>query len=133
MGNISKATFLQAILLFICCCLFGCSGGTQPFLEIEGPGIVGRNSCAEYEISISPGNIAGYSWSVVPTAAGHFNNPTSRITTFTAADVAVETPVKISVVVTMDDFVAYVKTKDIKIFDHSGWACTWGAVNYTGY
>ena len=132
MLNISKATLLQAILLLVCLCIAACSGGSQTSLEMQGPGIIGRNSSAEFKVSAGPANIAGYSWSVEPPSAGHFINPTSRITTFTAADVDVETPVKINVVVTMDDFISYVRTRDIGILQYSGWARTWGEVEYTG-
>ena len=126
MGSTTK------VILLACCCLLGCSGGGTPVMEIEGPGIIGRNACAEYSVSLISISDAYYQWSVHPLNAGEFDPPNSPTTRFTATGVTSDTSARISVLVTTDQYLAVLKTKDLRILKDPGWARTWGGTVYTG-
>ncbi len=113
--------------MLVCGSICGCSGGKIPYIsDIQGPPSVGMHSVAEYSVELVEGTNATFQWSVEPPAAGEFENPTSAKTIFTPSNVEQDTPVKISILVTTDQYGPVHITKEVMILLRSGWSRSWG-------
>jgi len=80
--------------------------------DIVGPAAIIDTTTASYSVDASGDSGITYQWSCSPTSAGQFDSPTSAAANFTAADVADDLAVVISVVVTSEHCGTIEKTLD---------------------
>ena len=85
-----------------------------------GPDSVNEYAVIEFSIAVEGATAITYQWSCNPSHAGEFDNPTSAVTKFTAADVLCDKPVEITVVIYTNGLDPVMKTKRITTLDTYG-------------
>lgn len=83
--------------------------------QISGPSSVDESSSASYGVIASGASGITFDWSVAPSSAGSFSDPTRALTNFTASQVEADTSATIKVVVAATGQSSVTRTKTVTV------------------